>query len=76
MSSMNDVTTTGRGERAPSAAAVAALPDLLEAAQEALWALDPYAALVERGMWHSDDNARAIRLLRSAIAKATSVLPA
>ena len=69
---MNEQTLTSDVECPPSEAAVAALPDLLEAAQEALWALDPYAALVERGMWHSDDSARAIRMLRSAIAKATS----
>ena len=70
---MKERTLTSSIDHPPSEAAVAALSDLLEAAQEALWALDPYAALVERGMWHSDDSARAIRMLRSAIAKATSL---
>ena len=69
---MKEPTLTSSIDGPPSEAEVAALSDLLEAAQEALWALDPYAALVERGMWHSDDRARAIRMLRSAIAKATS----
>ena len=73
---MTQITTRNAVESPPSEAALAALPDLLEAAQEALWALDPYAALVERGMWHSDDSARAIKMLRSAIAKATSTTTA
>ena len=68
---MTEITVSNAVEAPPTEAALAALSDLLEAAQEAVWALDPYAALVERGMWHSDDSARAIKLLRSAIAKAT-----
>jgi hypothetical protein len=62
-------TNTIGNDVALSPAVLPAVPDLLEAAQEALWALDPYAALMERGMWDKEDTARAITKLRLAIAR-------
>lgn len=57
-------------EQAANGALIAAVPDLLVACELARYALDPGAALLERGWAGQNDAPEALAAINSAIAKA------